>query len=114
VFGAVEDPKRLSGTIRSFAQGITDRHARPSGKLVVSVSVKAQKYVVSQSDCRQGLGLQQIAESWAWVTGRSALVRNSAEGGEHPAQKVYRANHQNQEFRANGINLLRLSRRSPF
>jgi DNA (cytosine-5)-methyltransferase 1 len=43
VFGSVEDPKRLAGTIRSFAQGIADRHARPGGKLVVSVSVEARK-----------------------------------------------------------------------
>jgi hypothetical protein len=43
VFGSVEDPKRLAGTIRDFAQGIADRHARPGGKLVVSVSVKARK-----------------------------------------------------------------------
>jgi C-5 cytosine-specific DNA methylase len=40
VFGSVEDPKRLAATIRDFAQGIADRHARPGGKLVVSVSVK--------------------------------------------------------------------------
>jgi DNA (cytosine-5)-methyltransferase 1 len=43
VFGSVEDPKRLAGTIRNFAQGIADRHARPGGKLVVSVSVKTPK-----------------------------------------------------------------------
>jgi hypothetical protein len=43
VFGSVEDPKRLAGTIRNFAQGIADRYARPGGKLVVSVSVKARK-----------------------------------------------------------------------
>jgi hypothetical protein len=43
VFGSVEDPKRLAGTIRDFAQGIADRYARPGGKLVVSVSVKARK-----------------------------------------------------------------------
>jgi hypothetical protein len=43
VFGAVEDAKRLAGAIRDFAQGIADRHARPGGKLVVSVSVEAQK-----------------------------------------------------------------------
>ena len=43
VFGSVEDPKRLAGTIRDFAQGIADRYARSGGKLVVSVSVKARK-----------------------------------------------------------------------
>jgi DNA (cytosine-5)-methyltransferase 1 len=43
VFGSVEDPKRLAGTIRDFAQGIADRYAQPSGKLVVSVSVKTRK-----------------------------------------------------------------------
>ena len=43
VFGSVEDPKRLAGTIRDFAQGIADRYARPGGKLVVSVSVEARK-----------------------------------------------------------------------
>jgi hypothetical protein len=43
VFGSVEDPKRLAGAIRDFSQGIADRHARPGGKLVVSVSVKARK-----------------------------------------------------------------------
>jgi hypothetical protein len=43
VSGSVEDPKWLAGTIRQFAQGIADRHARPGGKLVVSVSVKARK-----------------------------------------------------------------------
>lgn len=43
VFGSVEDPKRLAGAIRDFAQGIADRHARPGGKLVVSVSAKARK-----------------------------------------------------------------------
>lgn len=42
VFGSVEDPKRLAGTIRDFAQSIADRYA-PGGKLVVSVSIKAQK-----------------------------------------------------------------------
>ena len=43
VFGSVEDPKRLAGAIRDFAQGIADRHARPGGKLVVSVSVETRK-----------------------------------------------------------------------
>jgi hypothetical protein len=43
VFGSVEDPKRLAGTIRDFAQGIADQYARPGGKLVVSVSVEARK-----------------------------------------------------------------------
>lgn len=43
VFGPVEDPERLAGAIRSFAQRIADRYARPGGKLVVSVSVKARK-----------------------------------------------------------------------
>jgi hypothetical protein len=43
VFGSVEDPKRLAGAIRDFAQGIADRHARPGGKLVVSVSVEDRK-----------------------------------------------------------------------
>ncbi len=42
VFGSVEDPKRLAGTIRDFAQSIADRYA-PGGKLVVSVSIKARK-----------------------------------------------------------------------
>ena len=40
VFGSVEDPKRLAGAIRDFAQGIADRHAPPGGKLVVSVKVR--------------------------------------------------------------------------
>jgi hypothetical protein len=43
VFGSAEDPKRLAGTIRDFAQGIADRYARAGGKLVVSVSVIAPK-----------------------------------------------------------------------
>jgi len=43
VFGQIEDPKRLAATIRNFAQSIADRYARPSGKLVVSVSVEARK-----------------------------------------------------------------------
>jgi len=43
VFGSVEDPKRLAGAIRDFAQGIADKYGRPGGKLVVSVSVKARK-----------------------------------------------------------------------
>jgi len=43
VFGSVEDPKRLAGAIRNFAQGIADRHARPGGKLVVSVSIKTRR-----------------------------------------------------------------------
>jgi hypothetical protein len=43
VFGSVEDPKQLAGAIRNFAQGIADRYAQPSGKLVVSVSVKTRK-----------------------------------------------------------------------
>lgn len=43
VFGSVEDPQRLAGAIRDFAQGLADRHAPPGGKLVVSVSVKARK-----------------------------------------------------------------------
>jgi len=43
VFGSVEEPKRLAGTIRSFAQGIADRYARPGGRLVVSVSVEDRK-----------------------------------------------------------------------
>jgi hypothetical protein len=43
VFGSVEDPKQLAATIRDFAQGIADRYSKPGGKLVVSVSVKAQK-----------------------------------------------------------------------
>jgi DNA (cytosine-5)-methyltransferase 1 len=43
VFGSVEDPKRLAGTIRDFAQGIADQYARPGGKLVVSVSLKTRK-----------------------------------------------------------------------
>lgn len=40
VFGSVEDPKRLAGAIRDFAQGIADRHARPGGRLVVSVKAR--------------------------------------------------------------------------
>jgi hypothetical protein len=43
VFGSIEDPKRLAGAIRDFAQGIADRHARPGGRLVVSVSVETRK-----------------------------------------------------------------------
>ena len=43
VFGSAEDPKRLAGTIRDFAQGIADRYAQPGGKLVVSVSLKTRK-----------------------------------------------------------------------
>jgi hypothetical protein len=43
VFGSIEDDRKLAGTIRNFAQGIADRHARPGGKLVVSVSVEARK-----------------------------------------------------------------------
>ena len=42
VFGSAEDPKRLAGTIRDFAQGIADRYAQPGGKLVVSVSLKTR------------------------------------------------------------------------
>jgi hypothetical protein len=40
VFGSVEDPKRLAAAIRDFAQGIADQHARPGGKLVVSVKLR--------------------------------------------------------------------------
>jgi hypothetical protein len=43
VFGSAEDSKRLAGAIRDFAQGIADRYAKPGGKLIVSVSVKARK-----------------------------------------------------------------------
>lgn len=43
VFGSVEDPERLAGAIRDFAQGIADRHAQPGKKLVVSVSVRVGK-----------------------------------------------------------------------
>jgi C-5 cytosine-specific DNA methylase len=43
VFGPVEDPKRLASAIRDFAQGIADQYAKPGGKVVVSVSVKARK-----------------------------------------------------------------------
>ena len=43
VFGSVEDPKRLAGTIRDFAQGIADRYSQPGGTLVVSVSVETRK-----------------------------------------------------------------------
>lgn len=43
VFGSVEDPKRLAGAIRDFAQGIADQCARPGSKLVVSVSLKTRK-----------------------------------------------------------------------
>ena len=42
VFGSVEDPKRLAGAIRDFAQGIADRYAKPGGSLAVSVSLKTQ------------------------------------------------------------------------
>jgi DNA (cytosine-5)-methyltransferase 1 len=40
VFGSIEDPKRLAGTIRSFAQGIADKCSPPGGKLIVTVSTK--------------------------------------------------------------------------
>lgn len=43
VFGSVEDAKRLAGAIRDFAQSLANRYARPGGRLVVSVSVKARK-----------------------------------------------------------------------
>jgi hypothetical protein len=43
VFGPIEDGKELAAAIRKFAQAIADRHARPGGKLVVSVSVKPPK-----------------------------------------------------------------------
>ena len=43
MFGTIEHDHELTGAIRDFAQGIADRHARPGGKLVVSVSVKARK-----------------------------------------------------------------------
>lgn len=43
VFGSVDDPQRLAGAIRNYAQVIADRYARPDGKLVVSVSVKPRK-----------------------------------------------------------------------
>ncbi len=32
VFGSVEDPERLAGAIRDFAQGIADRYERPEGQ----------------------------------------------------------------------------------
>jgi DNA (cytosine-5)-methyltransferase 1 len=42
VFGSLEG-RKLAGAIRSFAQGIADRYAKPGGKLIVSVSIKARK-----------------------------------------------------------------------
>jgi hypothetical protein len=43
VFGSVEDPERLAVAIRKYAQALADRYSKLGGRLVVSVSVKAQK-----------------------------------------------------------------------
>jgi DNA (cytosine-5)-methyltransferase 1 len=43
VFGQIEDAKELARAIRKYAQALADRHARPGGKLSVSVSLSTRK-----------------------------------------------------------------------